>query len=171
MNMNVLSRITRGFIRNQVREVYIVRRAAPSDADNLRALRHAVGWSAARIEQRLTDPGTLVLVVEGEQELIGTITLLFSHDDPELADHCQRAYISDLVVAPKWQRCGFGRALLAAAEAEAQDHGCRMVTLTVDEGNHVARQLYERCGYCWLKAVRFPWGRGDALAKSLAGGL
>ncbi|HBY98853.1 MAG: GNAT family N-acetyltransferase [Ardenticatenaceae bacterium] len=154
---------------NQTKERYAIRRASRTDAEALRALRHTVGWSAARIEHQLADPAALVLVAEVEEILIGTITLMSTHDDPELADRCQRAYISDLMVAPRWQRYGFGGALLAAAEDEARARGYSTVTLTVDESNEGARRLYERCGYRWFKTVRFPWGPGHALAKHLGG--
>lgn len=146
---------------------FVIRRATRADAAALRTLRSTVGWSAARIEHQLTDPRALILVIEADQDLIGTITLMQTHEDPELAGQDQRAYISDLMVTPRWQRYGFGTALLAAAEEEARVRGYTVVTLTVDETNGGARRLYERSGYHWFKTVRFPWGPGHALAKQL----
>lgn len=75
--------------------------------------------------------------------------------------------IHDLAVLPGHRGKGAGRALLAAAEAHAQEQGCCRLTLEVQEDNLPARALYEAMGY---RDVRY----GDSgptrfLARPLTG--
>jgi ribosomal protein S18 acetylase RimI-like enzyme len=55
--------------------------------------------------------------------------------------------IHDLAVLPAQRGRGTGRALLAAAQAQALTEGCCKLTLEVQEGNDPARRLYERFGF------------------------
>ena len=55
--------------------------------------------------------------------------------------------ISGLAVDPAFQRRGVGRALMAAAAAEARGRGARRLTLRVLAPNTAARRLYEESGY------------------------
>jgi ribosomal protein S18 acetylase RimI-like enzyme len=68
-------------------------------------------------------------------------------------------HISDLAVAPRFERLGVGSALLAHAETWASEHHCQFVTLAAFSGNERARALYEAKGYGvdlvrMVKAVR-----------------
>ena len=56
------------------------------------------------------------------------------------------AYIEQLGVAAAARGKGIGKMLLQWAEAKAREHGCRMLTLSVLNGN-AARRLYERFGF------------------------
>ena len=63
---------------------------------------------------------------------------------------------------------GIGKMLLQWAEAKAREHGCRMLTLSVLNGN-AARRLYERFGFVAERAtrVRTP---SEAVSSSLSAG-
>lgn len=56
-------------------------------------------------------------------------------------------HISDIAVAPRHERRGVARALLAHAETWAREHHCQLLTLAVFPGNERARALYESAGY------------------------
>ena len=55
--------------------------------------------------------------------------------------------INGLAVDPAFQRRGVGRALMAAAAAEARARGARRLRLRVLAPNTAARRLYEQSGY------------------------
>jgi ribosomal protein S18 acetylase RimI-like enzyme len=55
--------------------------------------------------------------------------------------------IHDLAVLPGQRGRGTGRALLAAAEAQALAEGCCKLTLEVQDDNAPARRLYESFGF------------------------
>lgn len=55
--------------------------------------------------------------------------------------------VHDLAVRPGSRGQGVGRALLAAAEQHAREHGCCKLTLEVQDDNTPARGLYERFGF------------------------
>jgi ribosomal protein S18 acetylase RimI-like enzyme len=57
------------------------------------------------------------------------------------------AHISVVAVTREAEGRGVGRALMQHAEEWARARGHRYVTLSVFEGNHRARALYERVGY------------------------
>jgi ribosomal protein S18 acetylase RimI-like enzyme len=55
--------------------------------------------------------------------------------------------IHDVVVAEKYRGRGISKKLLAHAEEIARRIGCCKLTLEVLEGNTVAQDLYQSCGY------------------------
>lgn len=55
--------------------------------------------------------------------------------------------IHDIAVLPEMRGKGVGRALIAAAEAEAARRGACKVTLEVLSGNKAAQALYASCGF------------------------
>jgi GNAT superfamily N-acetyltransferase len=57
------------------------------------------------------------------------------------------AHVAVLAVAAEAEGQGAGRALLAAAEGWAREHGINVLTLNVFEGNARARGVYERLGF------------------------
>jgi GNAT superfamily N-acetyltransferase len=56
-------------------------------------------------------------------------------------------YIGELVVADRASRHGIGRALIAAADAWARDHGLRNLTLHTGAFNTNARAFYAALGF------------------------
>jgi ribosomal protein S18 acetylase RimI-like enzyme len=56
-------------------------------------------------------------------------------------------WIYDIEVVPAQRGRGYGRALLEAAEREAQRRGAESIGLNVFGGNDAARGLYESSGY------------------------
>ncbi len=63
-------------------------------------------------------------------------------------------HIGMIAVTAAAEGCGAGAALMRAAEAWARDRGYPKLTLNVFEGNHRARQVYERFGY-QVETVRY----------------
>ena len=59
----------------------------------------------------------------------------------------RHGHISNIVVAPEFERRGVARALIATAEAWCSQRGYRMVTLHVFDANRGARAVYERSGF------------------------
>ena len=79
-------------------------------------------------------------------------------------------YVQDIYVMPEHRRHGIGRALLAAAAAEATRCGACLVYLNVHEANP-ARRLYEQAGFgvvpsCVVHSISGP--TMHALAQSAA---
>jgi ribosomal protein S18 acetylase RimI-like enzyme len=110
-------------------------------------------WSAEEAEQRAakdTDDllpagadteGMVLLVGETGGEVVGLVWVGPAPD--ERADW----WIYDIEVVPDQRGRGYGRALLDAAEREAQRRGVDAIGLNVFGGNHVALRLYESSGY------------------------
>lgn len=55
--------------------------------------------------------------------------------------------VHDMVVAATARRKGIGRALLAAVEQHAKEHGCCKITLEVRADNSPAQGLYQSLGF------------------------
>jgi ribosomal protein S18 acetylase RimI-like enzyme len=58
-----------------------------------------------------------------------------------------RGWINYLAVAPTWRRHGFGRQMMAAAEAALRALGCPKVNLMVRGTNAAVVAFYERLGF------------------------
>jgi ribosomal protein S18 acetylase RimI-like enzyme len=76
--------------------------------------------------------------------------------------------IDDLFVLPEHRRRGIGKALVAAAAAEAMAGGAPFVELTVHENNARALRLYERIGFERVPAVTLVL-TGNALTTLIGG--
>lgn len=101
-------------------------------------------------------PECLVQVAEDGAGVVG-MTLVSLR--PEPLSHEPAAHLEVIAVAAGTEGRGIGRALLAAAEANALAHGARYMTLHVIASNSRARALYERSGYAgemlrYIKALR-----------------
>lgn len=117
----------------------------------------AVGnWTAEEAEQRAgqqTDellpqgvdtPGVLMLIAEtAAGQAIGHLWLALERQPGSGGG----AWIYDIEILPEHRGHGFGRALLNAAEQEAQRHGVDSIGLNVFGTNTVARDLYDSAGY------------------------
>jgi RimJ/RimL family protein N-acetyltransferase len=98
-----------------------------------------------------------VLVAELDGVIVGRLSLA---RDP----HPASAHVADLglMVARPHRRRGFGRALMEAAEAWAEDAGVRKLELHVFPHNAPALALYERLGYRREGLRRRHYRRGEA---------
>jgi len=56
-------------------------------------------------------------------------------------------HLLNVTVAPEWQGCGHGSALLDAVARHGRDRGLATLWLEVRHGNHRARALYARRGF------------------------
>jgi ribosomal protein S18 acetylase RimI-like enzyme len=132
-----------------------VRPATPADEDALAELDLATwswltspsprpeedsGWTF--FDERTQPENVLVARVDGEVAgyvKLGRATPLAS------SDHV--VTVNGLAVSPSFRRRGVGRALHAAAAAEARSRGARRLTLRVLGPNDAARRLYESAGF------------------------
>jgi ribosomal protein S18 acetylase RimI-like enzyme len=117
----------------------------------------AVGnWTPEEAEQRASrqteqllpqgvdTPGVLMLMAEKTAgEAVGFVWLALERE-PGAAGG---AWIYDIEIFPACRGQGLGRALLAAAEAAAAEHGIGSIGLNVSGRNTTARSLYESAGY------------------------
>jgi GNAT superfamily N-acetyltransferase len=56
-------------------------------------------------------------------------------------------YLTDMAVAPRWQRQGIGRRCLEQARVVAADHDAQAIRLDAYEGAAGAGEFYARCGF------------------------
>jgi N-acetylglutamate synthase len=73
------------------------------------------------------------------------------------------AGLTAVEVASSHRRAGLGRAITAAACAEAVTRAARRVFLQVETGNAGARALYERCGFRYSHWYRYRMAPADRL--------
>jgi [ribosomal protein S18]-alanine N-acetyltransferase len=124
---------------------FVIRHADLGDLDALHALEHAA-FAGDRAERRairhaIRAPSISVLVaIGGGDALLGAATV-------ERRRGARRARLTSIATAPGQGGSGLGRALLAAAEAEAVAHGADALRLEVRADNAAGIRLYERAGY------------------------
>lgn len=117
----------------------------PADADDLLS---SAGYGPGRHRHALVgafDDGVLV----------GLLDRVLGWPTP------QTAYLGLVHVHPRRRRAGVGAALLAHAEQEARDGGCRQLMLSVVARHHEARAHWDRRGFRLLTA------RGERTAGPL----
>ena len=95
-------------------------------------------WGPKRIGEAIRDPEVVVLVARSGAELAGFAVMLYD---------VRHAHLSLLAVAPRWQRAGIGRRLLAWLEETALVAGTEWIDLEVRAQNDVARAFYSDLGY------------------------
>ena len=128
--------------------MYRLRPATADDYDFLRWLHRATmreyvertwGWDedvqAAMFRERFDPAGQQIVVVNGRD--VGVLRVERRED---------QLFLSELLIAPEYQRRGLGGAILADLRAEAARAGLPL-TLQVLKVNP-ARRLYERHGLC-----------------------
>ncbi len=100
--------------------------------------------------QILDNPGCgLILVLrlqraEQPEQVIGMVNLLFTISTA-LGERV--ALLEDMIIDRHHRQRGAGAQLLEAAISQAQQAGCRRITLLTDEDNLKAQQFYGRQGF------------------------
>ena len=89
-----------------------------------------------------------IYLAERDHRVIGMVCV-FARIQSEAADEeeYEYAYISDLVVRVSNRNQGIGRSLLKRAEAHARSKGAKILRLSVQAGNTLARDLYLSYGF------------------------
>lgn len=89
--------------------------------------------------------GAFLFVAENDQgERVGFLHLQKTLD---LFTQHWNCHIAAIAVPKGGDGKGIGRAMLAFTDDWAQQHDCRLITLSVFPGNARARALYEDCGF------------------------
>lgn len=94
--------------------------------------------------QVVADPNAYTLLALVDHEAMGLITAHLRYTVNHAAPIVQ---ITLLVVDERARRHGVGRALVAAAEQWARDHGCRRIVVTTALHRAEAHAFYESVGY------------------------
>lgn len=89
-----------------------------------------------------------VLVAEVDGDVVGYASVMAKVSSDEIEDgDFVYGLVSDLIVLEGFQRKGFGRQLLEAAEMYARSRGVESLRIGVLSGNQAARDLYKSQGY------------------------
>ena len=110
--------------------------------DQAEALLAGRRWLEESLDAARTGDG-VVLVVADQEGIAGVISVRPSTHFTGERD----GYIGELVVARRAARRGIGRALVAAADEWARDHGLRNLTLHTGAFNTGARAFYADLGF------------------------
>ena len=112
-------------------------------------------WTPHRVAASIRAPDVNVLVACKDQRLVGFAIMRYANDD---------AHLDLLAVAPRYQRAGVGRKLVAWLEECAVVAGIFSIALEVRAGNHVARNFYSKLGYQPVRELpRYYQGREAAV--------
>lgn len=105
--------------------------------------------------------GDLFLLVDEQRELVGSVILngVAGPEYAPIAWQCAEPalIIHTLVIDPRRQGGGMGRAAMECCEAFARQRGYGCIRLDAFPGNPAAIALYERLGYLHRGHVHFPW--------------
>lgn len=129
---------------------FVVRPSTAADVPLLEAAMPSRGLDVHAHHYGAAQTGdTVHLVVWAGEEPVGTGVIRwagyrFPMDDPSLPTHPE---LSNLGVAPAWQRRGAGTALIEAAGACIRERGYPGVSIGVGIDNPAARRLYLRLGF------------------------
>ena len=104
----------------------------------------AAGWFRARLDE----PTTAAWIAEADGRPVGYV-LTFFHERGENVFLRPRRWceIDQIAVDPAWRRRGAGRALMAAAVAEAQTRGLGVIELFAWAFNTDAQAMFRRLGF------------------------
>jgi ribosomal protein S18 acetylase RimI-like enzyme len=147
-----------------------LRKASPSDAPRLRALRLEAGWGADEVPawyEAVERGERSMWVAELDGQVVAMVALDFVDVDPDVADGGTTASVTSLAVTATAARQGLGRWLTHFAEDEARARGVRMLTLNTRPINAAALALYEGLGYRAFKEGPRSWGEAVYLRKPL----
>jgi ribosomal-protein-alanine N-acetyltransferase len=120
-----------------------IRRMGLADLEEVFRIEHAAHkkpWSLDLLRKELDhDWSTVLLAVDQSNDAVaGYIIFWLVHDE---------VHVLNVATDPARRRNGFGRALMAAAEADGQRRGAVLATLEVRRSNEPAQALYRGLGY------------------------
>lgn len=102
----------------------------------------------ANLLQQWADEGNenffALAAVNNTNEIMGVAMVSLRQ---ELLSYTPSTHLEVLVVAKQAEGQGVGKALMTAAEREAQQRGAKSMSLNVFVTNHRARRLYAKSGY------------------------
>jgi ribosomal protein S18 acetylase RimI-like enzyme len=102
----------------------------------------------AFILDRCSEAAGRILVADVDHSVVGFVAVLARVALEELdEDQTPYAYISDLVVLPRYRRRGIGRALIERAESVVRGSGATILRVGVLAGNGPAAALYRTAGF------------------------
>lgn len=122
------------------------RRTANDSASPLRnASADAVQASYDRLLTFVFRQSHVLLIAEDQGRPAGFLIMMDSL--PDEVTMTPQAFIAYMAVEPPARNRGVGRALLAAAEAEARERKLPILSLMVTDANRAALALYESSGF------------------------
>ncbi len=110
-------------------------------------------WTPSRVRRSIKDRETMVLIASVDGRLSGFAIMKFRDEE---------SHLFLLAVAPKMQRTGVGRALLAWLEKSCRTAGMRHIRVEVRAGNRRARKFYERFGFRFIGQVAGYYDRRES---------
>ena len=126
-----------------------IRMATADDAAaivHLNTLFNGSSEPADKLAPRLADPHHVekALLAEWDGQVVGFAGLRMA---PALFYPTPQAELTELFVLEAYRRRGVGRALIAYAEALAQEQGAESLLILTDLNNVAAQALYHAAGY------------------------
>jgi ribosomal protein S18 acetylase RimI-like enzyme len=135
--------------RLQVREARLSDGAAIADllgqlADVTEGWSFSPAWVEANLPPMLEDDDYVLLVAEGQGEVVGLLTL---HLRRTLFHPAPVALIDELVVDRDWRGQGVGRRLVEEAIRAARARGVCEIEVSTEPSNQAAQAFYRRLGF------------------------
>lgn len=109
-------------------------------ADDVRA--DAVDYRQTTLE----DDSFATFVADTDGTIVGYTVVSYKESPPVFA-RGPEANVEEVYVKPAWRGAGIADRLMDRAESWGDDRGCDIITLSVNEANETARELYDSRGY------------------------
>lgn len=128
------------------REAFKIRRVAPTDYDDIRALWSEAGLpvrakgresSAAFLRQVRQFPDLYLAAID-RNRLVGVV--FGTHDT-------RKGWINRLAVLPEYRRRGVAAALVTACDTAIRAKGIEIVAVMIEPENRASKGLFEKLGY------------------------
>lgn len=98
-----------------------------------------VPWTRSAFLAEFYSPHVhLYLGIETKEKLVGFMGVRISYED---------AHITNIAIAPNYQRKGLGSIFITEAELFAKRNGCKQMSLEVRRDNRGAQSLYRKRGF------------------------
>lgn len=112
-----------------------------------------------------------VFLALSSDDIIGTVTLVTQHSDPDLADGNETVYIEALEIKESHRRQSVATQLMSSLQKLALEHQFTRLTVMVEPWNKAALHFFSRVGFQEYRNSVFCW-RGQecrvvCLEKSL----